>query len=39
MNDQDSFDGWFYGLCALVGALTVPLALLGFALLGRALQW
>ena len=33
------FDGWLYGLCALVGALSVPMALMFFALLGRAPQW
>lgn len=37
MSEQDRFDGWLYGIFALVGALTVPLALLGFALLGRLL--
>jgi hypothetical protein len=39
MNNQDRFDGWFYGLCAIAGVLTVPLALVFFALLGRVLQW
>lgn len=39
MKNQDRFDGWLYGLCALVGVLSVPLALVFFALLGRVLQW
>ena len=39
IRNSGRFDGWLYGLCAIVGVLIVPLGMMFFMLLGMVLQW